>query len=133
MVDNQSSDRVRGGVWVILRSEGAALLLLGVVLYFAAGGPWWLFLVLILVPDVSLAGYLLGPRVGAAAYNAAHALIGPLALGGVGFYAATTPWLLWAALVWLAHIGADRALGFGLKYASGFADTHLGRIGRSAR
>jgi len=35
------------------------------------------------------------------------------------------------ALILAAHIAAARALGYGLKYASGFKDTHLGRIGKS--
>jgi hypothetical protein len=45
------------------------------------------------------------------------------------------PWPLAGplALIWLAHIGIDRALGYGLKYASGFGFTHLGRIGPAAR
>jgi hypothetical protein len=32
------------------------------------------------------------------------------------------------SLVWAAHIGADRAVGYGLKYPTGFEDTHLGRV-----
>jgi hypothetical protein len=32
------------------------------------------------------------------------------------------------ALIWLAHIGMDRMLGYGLKYSGGFKDTHLGRL-----
>jgi hypothetical protein len=38
--------------------------------------------------------------------------------------------ILLIAMIWLAHIGFDRALGYGLKYASGFGFTHLGRIGK---
>jgi hypothetical protein len=30
----------------------------------------------------------------------------------------------------MAHIGIDRALGYGLKYSAGFGFTHLGRIGK---
>jgi hypothetical protein len=33
------------------------------------------------------------------------------------------------ALIWANHIGIDRMLGYGLKYAEGFRFTHLGRIG----
>ena len=74
-------------------------------------------------------GYLIGPRAGAAVYNVAHttALALPLALAG---FFAGEPALLAVALIWIAHIGFDRALGYGLKYPSGFGDTHLGRIGR---
>jgi hypothetical protein len=33
-------------------------------------------------------------------------------------------------LVWLAHVGQDRLLGYGLKYDAHFQHTHLGRPGR---
>lgn len=44
----------------------------------------------------------------------------------------SVPALLCAATIWCAHIGFDRALGYGLKYAEGFGFTHLGRIGRKS-
>jgi hypothetical protein len=74
-------------------------------------------------------GYLIGSRTGAAVYNIAHttALALPLAVAG---YLAEQPGVLAVALIWIAHIGIDRALGYGLKYPTGFGDTHLGRIGR---
>ena len=74
-------------------------------------------------------GYLSGPRVGAAAYNAVHVYVLPLTLLLAGFIAGL-PAAMASALIWIAHIGLDRALGYGLKYATGFGDTHLGRIGR---
>ncbi len=78
-----------------------------------------------------MAGYLVGPRLGAAAYNLAHATVAPLALGAAGLALGSAAAEA-IALVWIAHIGFDRALGFGLKYATGFGETHLGRIGRAA-
>ena len=70
-----------------------------------------------------------GPRVGAAAYNAAHSYSGRSRCWRSGCWAmCPSRWPL--GLIWCAHIGFDRALGYGLKYASGFAATHLGRIGR---
>jgi hypothetical protein len=102
-------------------------LLLGVSLYAHQGGSWLLFAALFFVPDVSFAGYVAGPRVGATIYNVAHSYVGPLVLAltmlGAGMG-------LTIAVIWAAHIGFDRALGFGLKYPTAFADTHLGRIGR---
>lgn len=74
-------------------------------------------------------GYLAGPRIGAALYNAAHLYAGGLALALVGLLAGS-PATIAAGAVWLAHVGADRALGYGLKQPSDFRDTHLGRIGR---
>lgn len=104
------------------------MLALAVAAYAQFGAGWGWFALLFLLPDLSFLGYLRGPRVGALAYNAAHSYAGPLALLAAGVLGAM-PALLALALVWCAHIGFDRALGYGLKYTSGFGDTHLGRIG----
>ena len=72
-----------------------------------------------------------GPRVGAATYNVAHAAILPMLLGIIGM-AAPSALAMHLALIWSAHIGLDRALGYGLKYNAGFSFTHLGRIGKTA-
>ena len=111
----------------VLRVEGAALLAASTMLYWANGGSWWLFALLLLAPDASMVGYLAGPKVGAAAYNAFHSYPLPAALGIVGLLAGA-PLAVGVALVWLAHIGMDRMMGYGLKYASGFGDTHMGRV-----
>jgi hypothetical protein len=118
------------GVNAILRLEGAAAFAAAVALYVHAGFSWPLFALLILAPDLAMLPYLIGPRAGAAAYNLVHtyALALPLALAG--FWLAS-PVVAALGLIWIAHVGMDRMLGYGLKYASGFADTHLGRIGRS--
>ena len=121
---------VTGNVRRWLRLEGGAILILACLLYARAGGNWASFAILFLVPDLSLAAYLVGPRLGAAVYNAAHSYVGPLLL-----YAVAMDFGLAgegaASLIWLAHIGFDRAVGFGLKYPTAFRDTHLGRIGRA--
>ena len=83
-------------------------------------------------PDVSFAAYLAGPKVGAIIYNAAHSYMAPVTLLTLGF-ALTSPLVLSIAMIWLAHIGIDRALGYGLKYFAGFGFTHLGRIGKEAK
>jgi hypothetical protein len=119
-----------GGVKWLLRSEGLALFLASCALYDIWGGRWWLFVVLFLAPDASFAAYLVGPRPGAAVYNAVHTTLVPIVLMGLGA-ALAIPLLISIAIIWLAHIGLDRALGYGLKYESGFGFTHLGRIGRS--
>jgi hypothetical protein len=123
---------ITDGVRVVLRLEGLALLAVALLLYRTTHASWWLFAGLFLLPDVSFAGYLFGPRIGALAYNAAHSTIGPLALAAWAL-ARPSPHLLPVALIWLAHVGFDRALGYGLKKTSGFRDTHLGRIGRSSQ
>jgi hypothetical protein len=122
---SSSPARVR----LILRLEGTAALAAAVALYAHAGFSWPLFALLILAPDLAMLAYLIGPRAGAAAYNLVHtyALALPLAL--TGFWLAS-PIALGLGLIWIAHIGMDRMFGYGLKYATGFHDTHLGRIGR---
>ena len=109
-----------------LHLEGAALLFLATAAFFRLGHPGWLFLLLILAPDVSMLGLLAGPRVGALVYNAAHTMVGPLALLGGGW------WLggghstaVAVALVWLAHIGLDRLAGYGLRYPDSEQRTHF--------
>ena len=119
---------VRGGVRNLLRLEGAVLLAGALLAYDQVGAGWGAFALLFLVPDVSLLGYLAGARTGAMLYNAAHSYLGPAALIALGALAAQ-PVALALGLVWLAHIGFDRLLGYGLKYGSSFGATHLGQLG----
>jgi hypothetical protein len=122
---------VSGVPRIILRAEGAVLLLIAVALYARVGGSWWLFAILFLAPDLSCLGYLGGARIGAIVYNAAHTLVGPLLLATAGILLPLQV-LIPLALIWVAHIGFDRLLGYGLKYADGFGFTHLGPIGRAS-
>ena len=118
---------VHSAVRLWLRLEGAVALLLAIALDAHVGGSWLVFVALFFVPDVSFAAYFAGPRIGAAIYNVAHSYVGPLIAAGTLLSTGTE---LAPALVWAAHIGFDRALGYGLKYPTAFSDTHLGRIGR---
>jgi hypothetical protein len=111
----------------LLRAEGAAALAAALILYLDAGNDWWLFVLLLLAPDLSMVGYALGARVGTALYDAAHFDALPIAMAVVGVVIDTDV-VAAIGLVWLAHIGLDRALGYGLKYPSGFKDTHLQRV-----
>jgi hypothetical protein len=120
---------VAGGPRTWLRLEGLALFAAGVAVYLASGGPWLLLLPLLLLVDVSMAGYLAGAGPGAALYNLAHNQAVAIAVLGGGMLAGVTPLVL-AGAVLLAHSGMDRLAGYGLKYATDFRDTHLGRIGR---
>jgi hypothetical protein len=111
----------------MLRVEGATMLAGSVLLYWASGGSWWLFALLLLVPDLSMLGYLAGTRVGAVVYNTFHSYPLPAALGLVGLFVGA-PLAVSVALVWFAHIGMDRLIGYGLKYPTNFKDTHLQRV-----
>lgn len=113
------------------RIEGALIAAAGLLLAILVGPgwPWWLWPLLLLAPDLTMAGYAGGPRVGAAIYNLGHLYAGGLILSVAGVVLGM-PGLIAGGAIWLAHIGIDRALGYGLKGPGGFQDTHLGRIGR---
>lgn len=119
-----------GAVNLMLRLEGLALATVGLVGQIWLGTGWWAFVLAAIAPDLSILAYLGGRRLGSILYNLVHVTPGPLVLGALAV--STGDRLLGSfALAWLLHIGIDRALGHGLKYASGFHDTHLGRIGRA--
>ncbi|MFC7132205.1 MULTISPECIES: DUF4260 domain-containing protein [Salinibaculum] len=107
-----------------LRIEGLAVFAGALAVYLSLDGPFWLLAVLALAPDLSMAGYLAGPALGSRIYNLFHTYTLPLALAGAGVWTGTTLAVLVAA-VWTAHIGADRLVGYGLKYETDFKDTHL--------
>jgi hypothetical protein len=111
----------------LLRVEGVALLVLSVLLYRVNGGGWLMFGVLLLAPDLSMLGYLAGPQVGAAIYNTFHTYAMPAVVGALGMIFAS-PLTVAVALIWFAHIGMDRTVGYGLKYPTSFKDTHLERV-----
>lgn len=117
---------------VSLGLEDAALAALGVAGWQFSGWPWWLLAALFLAPDISIAAYLAGPRVGAAVYNVAHHRALAVAMWALGIVAALPPLIAVGALLF-AHASFDRIFGFGLKYATAFGDTHLGAIGDQAR
>ena|SRR6266700_1738100 len=123
------SPAVTGQPLVLLRLEGAALLVLACMIYTRSGASWWLFAILFLAPDISFLGYIGGPRLGALIYNAVHAMIAPTALAAAGL-ALRQPTTVAVAIIWFAHIGFDRMLGYGLKYDAGFGFTHLGPLGK---
>ena len=114
----------------LLRVEGLALLGLALLAYYRLGAGWWLFALLLLIPDLGMVGYVRSPRAGAIGYDILHTLAGPVVLGSYAVQARSADPLA-VALIWVAHIGMDLALGYGLKYPSAFRDTHLGRIGRN--
>jgi hypothetical protein len=125
----ETSGAALGWPRILLRLEGAALMAAALSAYFGLGADWRLLAWLFLFPDLSLAFYLAGPRIGAIAYNTAHTTIIPFAVLGAGVYL-SQGLMISIALIHLAHIGFDRMLGFGLKYGAAFGDTHLGRVGR---
>jgi len=114
-------------VRLALRLEGAAVGAAAVVLYLDQGYSWLALVLLWLAPDLGALGYLAGNRVGAVTYDLTHFEGWPIALGAIGILAGAGL-AIQLALIWLSHIGIDRAIGYGLKYPSAFKDTHLQRV-----
>jgi hypothetical protein len=111
----------------LLRIEGAVAAAAALTLYVRGDHSLWLLLLLALAPDLAMAAYAAGPRIGAAAYDLVHTSALPIALGAVGVVADANAAVA-IALIWITHIGVDRAIGYGLKYPTGFEDTHLQRV-----
>lgn len=118
-----------GAIGLILRAEQVAIFAAGLAIWISRDGSLLLIVPALLAPDLSAIGYLSGPRLGAITYNAAHNLVVALSAMGLGWWAGIEGLVL-AGAVLLAHVGMDRSLGFGLKRATSFNDTHLGWIGK---
>jgi len=111
-----------------LRLESLAVVVAAVALYFDGDYAGWAFFAFLLAPDLAIAAYAAGPKVGAAIYNLAHTYAFPVALAAGCLLTGDAGLPVQIALIWAAHIGIDRVLGLGLKYPTGFKDTHLGRV-----
>ncbi len=131
LIDRSAAKRgATGHVSLLLRGEAVATLIASCAAFEVLDGRWWWFFSLFLLPDLSMLGYLRGPRWGAILYNLGHNLLHPTIFVAAGL-AAHKPNLVAIGLIWIAHIAFDRALGFGLKYPTAFGDTHLKQFGRA--
>ncbi len=111
----------------ILKLEATAFFIAMVWAYYLIGASWWLFFVLLLVPDLFMVGYIKSSKIGAFIYNLGHTYIIPIALLGMYVFFNVVV-LLPISVIWMAHISMDRMFGFGLKLDTGFKHTHLGTI-----
>lgn len=121
---------IRRNLKGMLRLEAATILTLSSLAYFQYTPDWKMFALLFLLPDLALLGYLVNNKTGAVLYNLTHSLIGPALCLGISWIIANSEMGITIGLIWTAHVGFDRTLGYGLKYSSGFKHTHLGIIGR---
>lgn len=126
MKTNNVSLRLLPSAQTLLRIEGLLEFAAAVTLYANLGGNGWVFAGLLLTPDIAMLGYLHSPRVGAFCYNLAHLMALPLAIAVIAFLTGATTALL-LALIWIAHIGMDRSVGYGFKSPDSFKSTHLSR------
>jgi len=111
----------------LLHAEGAAVFAATLAFYAHGHFPWWLFAVLVLVPDVFMIGYAINVKLGATLYNLVHTAVGPIVLLLLAAIL-PAPQLTPYGLIWLAHLGFDRMIGAGLKYPTQFRDTHLQHV-----
>ncbi|MBX9804504.1 MAG: DUF4260 domain-containing protein [Alphaproteobacteria bacterium] len=116
---------VKSGPKIWLHLEGLCYFIAGLYLFSLHHRSWGFFAALFLLPDLSFAGYAFGPRIGAYAYNTLHSAVGPLILGITGMMVNSPDYVV-ISTIWISHVGADRMLGFGLKYSDNFKHTHLG-------
>ncbi len=113
------------------RIENLFLLALALWAYTMLHASWWFFGILILAPDLSMLGYLRDPKFGAWLYNLGHMYALPVVAMAIG-YGLSMRVILGCGIIWFAHIAADRALGYGLKFPTDFKDTHLGKLGKAS-
>ena len=111
----------------LLHLEGAFIFALALYFYRAGHFSWGWFALLFLIPDLFMLGYLVNVKWGATSYNLVHTLSGPILLLLISYLTAK-PTPAPFVRIWLAHIGFDRMLGYGLKYPTKFKDTHLRHV-----
>lgn len=114
------------------RLEGTTLFLVSAFMYAHLDFSLAVFILTLFLVDIWMVGYLINNKIGAYVYNIGHSLSLPVIIGVVGTYLDTRS-VIAVSLIWTAHIGIDRAFGYGLKHESGFKHTHLGSIGKSKR
>lgn len=113
-----------------LKLEELAQFVFGIYLFSTLDFAWWWFLVLILLPDMSMIGYALGNKIGAYSYNFFHHKGVAILVYLLGIYLGSSVVEL-IGIILFSHSAMDRMFGYGLKYTTSFNDTHLGKIKKS--
>lgn len=113
----------------LLKLEEVGQLLLAMFLFYQLDYAWWVFPACILLPDVSMVGYLVNTKTGAWCYNFFHHKLVAIIIYFIGF-SVDSSLLLLAGVILFSHAAMDRALGYGLKFNDDFKHTHLGWIGK---
>jgi len=108
--------------------NGLALFIGSIVAFGAVNGDWLAFILLLLVPDLFMLGYLANTKIGAWIYNFGHSyvLAIPVIIAGLALDHNT---ILSVGIILMAHIGMDQTAGYGYKYSDAeFSETHMNRI-----
>ena len=112
---------------ILLHIEGLTFFVLSTFIYFYLDGSVWMYIILLLAPDIGILGYATkNNKIGSYIYNAFHTYTLPVALGVLTWFFGPQV-IVSISLIWIAHIGMDRISGYGLKYETNFKDTHLQR------
>ena len=118
---------VEGKPKLWLRLDGLVLFAATILLFAGQHQKWWIYPLLLLVPDIFMLGYLKDSKIGALLYNIGHSYFVPTFVIYSGWYR-HHPLTIAIGLIWLGHVGWDRFFGYGLKYDTRFKDTHLGKL-----
>ncbi|MDR7127912.1 hypothetical protein J2X69_000240 [Algoriphagus sp. 4150] len=121
---------MKRGMKNLLVLEELGQFLLSIFLFSQLDYAWWIFLVCIILPDLSMIGYLLNPKIGAWSYNFFHHKLVAILIFILGIWLAI-PVLTLAGVILFGHSAMDRLFGYGLKFNDNFKNTHLGWIGRN--
>lgn len=115
-------------VKLILHLEGLVFFVIALYLYSLFNGNWWIFAAVVLVPDISMLGYIKNKDLGATIYNLVHNYVLAFGLMTFGYFVFQNMLVVYSGIILLAHVGIDRFMGYGLKYPSHFKDTHLQKV-----
>lgn len=113
----------------VVSLENLGLFVLSIYLFSLLDYSWWWFPALLLLPDASMISYAFGNKVGAIFYNIFHHQGIAVMVYLSGIYLDNEVLQL-IGIIFFAHSVMDRFFGYGLKYFSGFKDTHLGKMGQ---
>jgi hypothetical protein len=111
----------------LIHAEGFVVLLAAIYIYSLNEFSWWMFFLLLLAPDLSMLAYLINQQIGTQIYNWFHTYVISILFSLVGVVLGIDV-VYMLGLIWTAHIGMDRLVGYGLKYPSSFKETHIQKI-----
>lgn len=113
----------------ILKLEEVAMMAIGIYFLsmYNSELPVWLWVILFFAPDISMLGYLINTKIGATCYNIFHHKGIAIALAITGYYL-RYDLITATGILLFAHASFDRIMGYGLKYADSFKNTHLGSL-----
>ncbi|MCD4714632.1 MAG: DUF4260 domain-containing protein [Clostridiales bacterium] len=108
----------------LIRLEEVMIFLLSAYLFSFLNYGWWLFLLLLFLPDLGMLGYAINANYGAIVYNIVHHRGLQLIVYFIGVVLDIRIIML-IGVIMFAHSSLDRVFNYGLKYKDDFKHTHL--------